>query len=80
MSFKDKMEVGLKPDAPYRSENLPDFQQGDPSSEVAAESGEGTTQDQAREDCAEPVPKPKPRAQSAGPRRQSSETARKLKQ
>ena len=25
--IKDKLEIGIKPDAPYRHENLPDFQQ-----------------------------------------------------
>jgi hypothetical protein len=29
MSLKDKLEVGLKPDAPFRPDNLPDFQQDD---------------------------------------------------
>jgi len=27
MSLKDKLEIGLKPDAPYRKDNLPEFQQ-----------------------------------------------------
>jgi hypothetical protein len=26
MTWKDKAEIGLKPDAPYRQDNLPDFQ------------------------------------------------------
>lgn len=26
MTLKDKLEVGLKEDAPYRKDNLPDFQ------------------------------------------------------
>lgn len=72
MSFKDKMEVGLKPDAPYRPENLPDFQQVDPSCEVAAEPGDGSTQEAAREDCDKPEPKPQPRTRTARPRRRST--------
>ena len=30
MSLKDKLEIGLKPDAPYRPDNLPEHQQGRP--------------------------------------------------
>jgi len=26
MTWKDKLEIGLKPDAPYRKDNLPDSQ------------------------------------------------------
>jgi hypothetical protein len=26
MTIRDKLEIGLKPDAPYRPDNLPDFQ------------------------------------------------------
>jgi len=29
MSLKDKLEIGLKPDAPFRPDNLPDFQRDD---------------------------------------------------
>ena len=35
MSLKDKLEIGLKPDAPFRKDNLPDFQKDDPACEVA---------------------------------------------
>ena len=30
MSLKDKLEIGLKPDAPFRPDNLPDFQRVKP--------------------------------------------------
>jgi hypothetical protein len=52
MSLKDKLEIGLKPDAPYRPDNLPDFQQDDPACEKAAEPGTGPEQEAARESCA----------------------------
>ena len=30
MTWKDKLEIGLKDDAPFRRDNLPDFQQRTP--------------------------------------------------
>ncbi|MGE4163116.1 MAG: hypothetical protein AB7G23_15420 [Vicinamibacterales bacterium] len=36
MSIKDKLEIGLKPDAPYRDANLPDTQQDHESCEDGA--------------------------------------------
>ena len=59
MSFKDKMEVGLKPDAPYRPDNLPEIQQGDPDCQEAGEPGDSPRLREAREACETPV---KPRA------------------
>ena len=29
MTWKDKLEIGLKDDAPFRRDNLPDFQKAD---------------------------------------------------
>ena len=55
MSLKDKLEVGLKPDAAYRPDNLPDFQKGDPACEVGAEPGESVRQRRARVVCATPT-------------------------
>lgn len=55
MSLKDKLELGLKPDAAYRPDNLPDFQKGDPACEVAAEPGESVRQRRARVACATPA-------------------------
>lgn len=80
MSLKDKLEVGLKPDAAYRPDNLPDFQKGDPACEVAAEPGESVRQRSARVVCATPTrdatrprrpakAKPKVRARAARARR-----------
>jgi hypothetical protein len=57
MSVKDKLEIGLKPDAPYRRDNLPDFQKDDPDCQKAAEEGEAPEQKEAREDCAEGDPR-----------------------
>jgi hypothetical protein len=51
MSLKDKLEIGLKPDAPYRPDNLPEFQQDDPACEVASTPGTSAGVEKAREDC-----------------------------
>ena len=54
MSLKDKLELGLKPDAPFRSDNLPDFQKSDPDCQIAGEPGESARQRRARDRCATP--------------------------
>ena len=54
MSLKDKLEIGLKPDAPFRKENLPDFQQDDPACEEAATPGDTPSVERARKDCTMP--------------------------
>jgi hypothetical protein len=55
MSLKDKLEIGLKPDAAYRPDNLPDFQADDPACREAGQSSEAK---QAREECDEaPAPR-----------------------
>ena len=54
MSLKDKLEIGLKPDAPYRKDNLPDFQQDDPACEIGATPGESPVVEEARKDCVTP--------------------------
>ena len=51
MSLKDKLEIGLKPDAPYRPDNLPEHQQDDPDCVDASEPGDGPRQRDARERC-----------------------------
>ena len=51
MSLKDKLEIGLKPDAPYRKDNLPEGQQDDSACEEAATPGESPTVERARDDC-----------------------------
>lgn len=53
MSLKDKLEIGLKPDAPYRKDNLPEFQQDEPACEIAAEPGDSPEARAAREECRE---------------------------
>jgi hypothetical protein len=58
--IKDKLEIGLKPDAPYRPNNLPDAEQAEKQDELVDEfsSTADDTPDPAR-----PVPPPaKPRA------------------
>ena len=54
MSLKDKLEIGLKPDAPFRKDNLPDFQQDDPRCEEAATPGQTPSVERARKDCTMP--------------------------
>ena len=64
MSVKDKLEIGLKPDAPYRPDNLPDFQQADPNCAEGATPGESPEQQRARHKCDTadaPNPKTKPK-------------------
>src|SRR5262245_32035965 len=51
MSLKDKLEIGLKPDAPYRPDNLPDFQQDDTSCEEGSTPGETPRLRHARDVC-----------------------------
>lgn len=57
MSLKDKLEIGLKPDAPYRQDNLPEHQQDDPDCQEGAEPGEGPDQRVARDRCGSPDPR-----------------------
>ena len=51
MSLKDKLEIGLKPDAPYRPDNLPEFQQDDPACDDASTPGTSPGVEKARGDC-----------------------------
>lgn len=57
MSLKDKLEIGLKPDAPFRKDNLPDFQQDDPACDVAATPGDTPAVERARKECTMPPEK-----------------------
>jgi len=54
MSLKDKLEIGLKPDAPFRKDNLPDFQQDDPACDAAATPRDTPSVERARKDCTMP--------------------------
>ena len=54
MSLKDKLEIGLKPDASFRKDNLPDFQKDDPACDVAATPSDTPSVERARKDCATP--------------------------
>ena len=51
MSLKDKLEIGLKPDAPFRKDNLPDFQKDDPACDAAATPSDTPPVERARKDC-----------------------------
>ena len=50
MSIKDKLEIGLKPDAPYRRDNLSEHEQDDPCVEPG-QPGETAEEKRAREAC-----------------------------
>jgi hypothetical protein len=56
VSLKDKLEVGLRPDAPYRKDNLPEFQQDDPACAEGARPDDAPSTERARADCDEPKP------------------------
>jgi hypothetical protein len=58
MSLKDKLEIGLKPDAPYRKDNLPEGQQHDAACEDASRPGDSAAAERARDECDETEPKP----------------------
>lgn len=70
MSLKDKLEIGLKPDAPYRKDNLPDFQQDDPACQVAATPGDTPALRRARKECTTPPIKRRARSRAKTMRRQ----------
>ena len=57
MSLKDKLEIGLKPDAPFRKDNLPGFQQDNPACDVAATPGDTPALRPARKECTMPPEK-----------------------
>ena len=67
MSLKDKLEIGLKPDAQYRPDNLPEHQQDDPDCQDAATPGDSPDAEAARDAC-DVGPEAKPRK---GPRKPS---------
>ena len=75
MSLKDKLEIGLKPDAPYRPDNLPEFQRDDPSCKEAATPGESGDLEQAREECETPPEKPQKPARQRSSKQRRSPTA-----
>ena len=56
MSLKDKLEVGLRRDAPYRKDNLPEFQQDDQDCEDAARPDDSAEAERARQNCDEAAP------------------------
>jgi len=64
MTLKDKLEVGLKADAPYRSDNLPRFQRQDPACQEAGEPGGSARLRRARAACDTTPVKPRQRRKS----------------
>jgi hypothetical protein len=77
MSLKDKLEIGLKPDAPFRKDNLPEFQQDDPACQKAATPGTSPSVERARKECSRP---PEKRRRIAPERRagQNRQTTRRV--
>lgn len=73
MTLKDKLEIGLKEDAPYRKDNLPEFQVRGP--EIPAGPGRSPTIPMARRDRTV-VP---PRARQAPRRRRAVATKKRDK-
>lgn len=68
MTWKDKLEIGLKPDAPYRKDNLPDQQVRGP--EVPAGEGRSPVVPAAADDKnVAPAPTPIPRLPDEDDRR-----------
>ena len=60
MTWKDKLEIGLKPDAPYRKDNLPDQQVRGP--EIPAGKGRSPVVPEAADDktiSPDPIPVPR---------------------
>ena len=51
MSLKDKLEIGLKPDAPYRPDNLPAHKQDDPACAEGSVPGDDASTEAARNAC-----------------------------
>jgi len=51
MSLKDKLEIGLKPDAPYREDNLPAMQKDDPDCLEGANPDTSAATEAARRRC-----------------------------
>ena len=76
MSFKDKMEVGLKPGAPYRTENLPEIQQDDPDCQEAGQPGDSERLRAAREACENPA---KPGVRKTRPAASRADRARRAR-
>lgn len=68
MSLKDKLEVGLKPNAPYRPDNLPRFQREDPACQDGSEPGKSARLRRARADCDTTPVATRRRRSSAGPK------------
>jgi hypothetical protein len=72
MTAKDKLEIGLKPDAPYRKDNLPEFQQDTAPCEEAATPGDDPETQQARNECDDMAQQPsdhQPQRERRGPDR-----------
>jgi hypothetical protein len=64
MTWKDKLEVGLKDDAPFRRDNLPEFQQtpgpddeGKPDDPTRSPEEPGAREEAARQAASRGVPK-----------------------
>jgi hypothetical protein len=72
MTWKDKLEIGLKEDAPYRKDNLPKSQVRGP--EKSTGPGRSPEIPMARQDKDEPTARPAPRPTLRKPRPTTSRT------
>jgi hypothetical protein len=74
MTWKDKLEIGLKDDAPFRRDNLPDFQKTDGgATSMPGDPTRSPEEPGARQDAAAPPrtaarPKPATRRTRTGAR------------
>jgi hypothetical protein len=69
--LKDKLEIGLKPDAPFRPDNLPDFQRDDPACKTGATPGNAPEVRRARKMCDDTVERKRRPRVTRPPRRRT---------
>ena len=78
MTWKDKLEIGLKDDAPFRRDNLPEFQKegGDEADEVRQPDDPERSPEEpgAREEAARQALEPAPRRRRPAARRRRPKT------
>jgi hypothetical protein len=72
MSLKDKLEIGLKPDAPYRPDNLPAHKQDDPDCVEGSAPGDAASTEAARNACDDGAAEDHPPSAAKRPMRQKT--------
>ena len=58
MTWRDKLEIGLKEDAPFRRDNLPDFQKKPAGPETNADDPTRSAEEPGAREDAEAAPSP----------------------